>query len=194
MKSLINCLISFFVLVSPALSQKLSPESKKIAFACTQLKNHAGLKQYQLAYLESFPANKKAFVAVFNPEDFTQLYDNAYDYIVEFTNLAKYYPVEVIGKEINIGKDMVWEADAPGYLQQSIVDLGNRYPAIFSKKLHTLPVSQVDGLIRFLADVENHKSYHTYQTLIESLNKLGEKALATKLVIARKLRMRIKDH
>jgi hypothetical protein len=91
----------------------------------------------------------------------------------------------VIGKAINIGKDLKWEADAIGYLQNGIVKMGISQTRIFSEKLNLLPAKQKAHLITFLADEEGIKHDQTYQELINALTKTGEKSLANKLEIAR---------
>lgn len=179
------CLHLFFALPYIALSQPLSPKSKEVKAAWKALNRQPDSKQSQLAYLKAFPSNKRDFVAVFDPDDFTQLYDESNKYIDSFIALAKDYPALVIDKSINIGRNLKWNADAINYLQDAIIELGINNTVMFSIKLNSLSLVEKMHLIKFLADVENYKAYPEYQRLINALTKIGEKALANKFEVAR---------
>lgn len=192
MKAFIFCL---FILISNfVFSQSLSPLSRKIKSAYEELKQHPASVQRQLTYLKVFPQNKERFTTIFDSDNFGELYSDYSEYIDAFISLAKNYPEEVIDKSITIGKNLKWRADATGQMQNSIVDLGNQYTPLFSKKLKALSPVEASNLITFLADVENHKAYPEYQKLIESLQKIGENKLAAKFIHARALRERSNNH
>ena len=176
-----------------SLAQPLSRESKKVKLAFDALAKTPKSRQKQLDYLKSFPQDKQQFIAVFDQNDFSELYSDSYEYITAFFKLSKYYPQQVMDKSINIGKDLKWNADAVGYLQHHIVILGNQQIKIFSTELRRLPESQVNGLITFLADVENHKAYSEYQQLINTLNQIGAKDLSDKFIKARSKREQEKN-
>ncbi|HTK21826.1 MAG TPA: hypothetical protein VL442_20055 [Mucilaginibacter sp.] len=187
--------IYLYLFISNALfAQSLSQTSQKIKTAYEELKRHRAAREKQLAYLKVFPQNKEQFTAIFDPDDFGELYSDNFKYIDAFISLAKNYPGEVIDKLINIGKNLKFRADATGQMQHSIVGLGNQYTPLFSKKLKALSIIEVDHLITFLADVENHKAYSEYQQLIESLQKIGENKLAAKFIRARILREKSDNH
>jgi hypothetical protein len=144
------------LLPSFVFSQSLSKASLRIKAAWQELNKHPYSKQTQLAYLKVFPQNKQQFVELFDKEDFSQLYSGSYKYITTFIELSKHYPDQVMDKAINIGKELVWDADATGQLQQAIVNLGCENTRIFLNKIKALPTSQTNQLIKFLADVESH--------------------------------------
>ena len=181
-------------LAANAFPQGLSIESQNIKTAYEQLKEHPEVKRVQLRYLHKFPNNKKQFLRIFNPDNLGQLYSGSYKYISLFIELAKKYPNEVMDKAIRIGCELKWDADAVGYLQRSIVDLGNEHVKMFSDKLNYLPERQKNGLITFLADVENHKAYHDYQLLIDALTKTNQTKLAEQFIKARAVREKVKNH
>jgi hypothetical protein len=185
---LIACLLFVFALNDVAYSQTLSKESLKIVQAWEYLDKHPNSAKARLAYIKIFPGDQQLFTKIFDPDDYKELYGESYKYIDRFVGLAKFYPKQVIDKSVDIGKDLIWRADATGQLQQSTVELGVSHISIFIKKIKTLPKYKVDHLITFLADVENHKAYAVYQQLIDSLNKTGETRLATKFIRARALR------
>ncbi len=97
-------------------------------------------------------------------------------------------------QKINIGKDLKYDADAIGQLQNEIVHLGNEHINLFLAKLKALPYNQTAHLINLLADVENHKAYPEYQQLIDLLKKRGEVKIANQFITARTLRMKVRDH
>jgi len=187
------CQLLFFASPFVAFSQPLSPQSKEVKAAWEALNKQPDSKQLQLAYLKVFPSNKRDFVAVFEPDDFKQLYSGGEKYIDSFAALAKNYPGAVIDKSINIGKDLQWEADGIGQLQGAIVVMGVNNTIIFSKRLKLLTVIQQSRLIKFLADEDGIKHDQTYQELINGLIKIGEKALAHKFEIARTEREKEKE-
>lgn len=172
--------------------QPLSADSKNVKAAYDELAKHADSKQKQLAYLKAFPENKKQFLEVFGAADFGQLYKGSHEYITAFFELSKKHPAAVIDKSINIGKDLIWDADAVGDLQHSIVEMGNEHTSTFARKVNALTAQQRNNLAKFLADVENHKTYPEYQALIDALNKIHQVKLAGRLIKARTERERIK--
>jgi hypothetical protein len=184
-KFTIACLLLFTALQNTSFCQTLSNDSKKVLAAYEVLEKHPNLKRAQLSYLQAFPGNKSRFLAVFDPENFGQLYSRSDKFIAAFAGLASTFPAEVINKSINIGKDLIWQADATGYLQHAIVQMGNEHTNIFATKLNALPAPQQNNLVKLLADVENHRAYHEYQALIDALNKTHQPKLATLFVNAR---------
>lgn len=83
------------LLVLPLLthSQSLSPKSKRVKAAWEALNKQPDSKQLQLAYLNAFPVNKRDFIAVFEPDDFKQLYSGSKKYIDSFAALADIIPL-----------------------------------------------------------------------------------------------------
>lgn len=183
MKKLFAGLI-FIVLTHAVFAQQLSSKSKEIVAAYNQLQKQPDSKAYQLDYIKVFPGNSTEFIKTFESEDFSQLYNNSYQYVDAFVNLTKYYSSEIIYKSINIGKNLVWEADATGQIQHEIVGMGNSYTAIFIKAIKSLTPKDQSSLITFLADVENHQAYPEYKRLYKSIAHAGEKDLANHFIDA----------
>ncbi len=175
-------------------AQGLSTESKQIQTAWNELKNDATSKQKQVHYIEAFPKNASQFKAVFDPDNFKELYKDSYQYIETFLSLSKVYPIDVINKSLDIGKELIWEADAAGQIQNGIVELGNEHTRLFANKVKSLTLNQRKHLITFLADVENHKAYTIYQQLIVSLKRINEAELSSQFVKARAVRVKQKNH
>jgi hypothetical protein len=171
-----------------------SPEAMKVRSAYAQMKIYPGEKAKQLAFLNAFPSAKQQFMEMFQAANNGQLTSNSHEFIESFIDLAKTYPTQVVDKAINIGKDLTWEADATGYMQHGIVQLGNQYTKIFATKVKSLTEADQDKLIKFLADVENHKAYPEYQQLIDALAKTGEVKLSNKMIEAKDLREKTPNH
>jgi hypothetical protein len=192
-KSILMTAILWSASISTSFSQSLSARSLSVKHAFEALKRDTASTAKQLAYIKVFPANKQQFLAVFPPEDFTQLYDG-HEYIKKFADLVAHYPANVISKAINIGKDLEWDADAVNYLQDELVSMGKTHTRIFVKNIKALPTSQTNSLITFLADSENHASFPEYQLLIDKLKAMHQSILANKFIAARSKRQSIKHH
>jgi hypothetical protein len=189
MRLLLTC--TFSILCSTIFSQKLIPEAQSVKIAFEKLGLNESDKNSKLRYIASFPSNAKTFIRVFNPKNFDQLYSNSYKYIEAFEHCATDFPTEVINKCIDIGKELVWDADAVGDLQQLSVSLAAKYPNVFIKKYNTLSSNEQDKLILFYADVENHDDYKNYQNLIDRMKKNGDYAVSRKLEVARVQRIKV---
>ena len=192
-KYVFNCFLILLVSPDRLLSQQLSVDANRVKQAWEKLSQSPNSKEAQLIYVNTFPDSKKLFMEIFQPDDFKQLYPDSHKYVDSFAGSAKYYPREVIGKSVNIGKDLVWEADATGELQYAIVELGSKYPMLFSNKVKTLSATEIDRLVKFLSDIENFQAFPEYQRLIDSLNKTGSTSLANKFIKARELRKKVKE-
>ncbi len=175
-------------------SQTLIPEAKKLRWAFEKLVSDPASEANQADYVAAFPSNTKTFLDVFSPKQFDQLYENSHKYMEALEQCGKLFPEVVVDKCINIGKHLVWDADAVGYLQKLSVRLASNNPRIFADKYKGLKISEQDSLINFYADVENHSAFKTYQELIDVLNSSGQTEISSKLEAARSKRKRGNDH
>jgi hypothetical protein len=194
MRCKIITLFIFFIIPMGAFTQSLSFKIGWLRTSYNELKENSGSSDKQLAYIQNFPSDSTSFMDIFQPADYKHLYKESHDYINTFFSLSTNHPNEIIDKSINIGEYLIWQGDATGDMQHGIVDLGNSNTKIFASKLHSLTQSHKAHLISFLADVENFTAYPQYQSLINSLNKIGEKTLADEFVNARTLRESEKNH
>lgn len=192
MRTLLLALI--FGLHSAVLAQTLSSESEKIKTAFLKLSADTSNKELQLNYINAFPSDSKTFLAVFHSSTFDQLYDNSHDYLNLFEYCGKKFPENVIGKSVDISKNLVWDADATGYMQHISVKLACWFPVLFVKKYNTLTGPEKNKLVAFYADVENHPKFPEYQKLIDQLKSVGSSDVAKKLELARTNRQKRQDH
>jgi hypothetical protein len=180
----------FFISALNGICQTLSPNSEKIKKAYDQLKVNDSSETLQLNYISAFPNSKEEFLAIFNPDDHKQLSNVSDQYLDMLLVLGDKYPTKVLRKSMNIGKRLKWDADAIGYLQHLIVDVANKHPNVFIEQIDRLHENEKTSLIRFLADVENHRAYPEYQDLIDKLNAAKQNTISKMFIQARKERMK----
>jgi hypothetical protein len=190
----IKLLLIFLLLSLGSHSQILIPDATKVKAAFNKLSADTNSKKLQQLYVAAFPSDTKTFLKIFQTEEFDQLYLDSYKYLDAFEKCAKTFPTQVISKCLNIGKNLDWDADAVGQLQQISVRLAIRHLALFVNKYKTLNSKAQNHLLRFYADVENFKAYPEYQELINKLKNVGEGDIAKKLENERTLRMAKTDH
>jgi hypothetical protein len=115
-------------------------------------------------------------------------------YINALNICATSFPYSVISKCLDISKHLVWDADAVGYLRELDMELIITHLPLFIRKFNTLNIAEQDSLIAFYADIENFSAYPEYQHLVNDLKALHQDALCKKLVMAKRKRMRSRDH
>jgi hypothetical protein len=187
MKILFLVLLSFVNIFSQ--NESLNDDSKLIINAFDDLEINPTSKEFQINYIISFPKNWNTFLSVFQPEDFSQLYNNYTKYIGVLDSLIQFYP-EQIGKIlINLASEAKWEADATGEIQHLLARFASNDPETFSKILKLHSKTQIDNAIEFLADVENYNAYKEYPEIISKLRKLEEYSLADRFEKAKERRI-----
>jgi hypothetical protein len=192
MKPLLTFL--FLLFFQAGFSQSFIPEAIKVKTAFENLSVDPDNKKLQKDYISAFPNDTKTFLKVFQTEGFDQLYSESYKYLNELERCSSSFPNEVINKCINIGKNLVWDADAVGQLQHISVTLNAKYISVFVNCYRKLNTKEQDNLIKFYADVENHNAYKIYQDLIDKLNSVGQRDISEKLETARKNRKQQENH
>ena len=190
----IKLLLIFILFFECAHSQTLIPDALKVKTAFDDLSADTNSKKLQQIYVAAFPSDTKIFLKVFQTEKFDQLYMHSYKYLEAFEKCATRLPTEVVGKCIDIGKNLVWDADAVGQLQEISVRLALKHLTTFVNKYKTLGSKAQDKLLTFYADVENYNAYPEFQELIDKLKNIGEKDIAKKLGSARTIRKSRQNH
>ena len=165
----------------------LSDRARTLTSALTELQRQPDDPRLQLRYLDAFPHDYKSFLQLFDLDH--DLYDG-YDFISTLPSLANEHDAEVGTLLVGLSKDAHWEADAPSHLQQATVAYAGQRTATFVSLVEKLSSSERANLIKFLADVENHRSYKAYQQVIDNLRVLGQDKLAKEFEGARRKRMR----
>jgi hypothetical protein len=175
-------------------SQKLIPDADKIKAAFDKLSADTNNKELQAKYVAAFPSDSGTFSNVFQTIASDRLYSGYYKYLQVVEMCATSFPKEVIGKCIDLGKNLTWDADAIGQLQTISVSIATKYLTEFIGKFNTLTQKEQDKLINFYADVENHNAFPAYEYLIEQLSLNGQKNTSKRLEIARAKRKQMNDH
>ncbi len=186
-------LFLFLIMFNATYSQSLIPEALTVKTAFDSLLLDSTSTSRQQIYVSAFPSDTKTFLRVFASKKFDQLYDG-HDYIETFERCAANFPVEVISKCVDIGKNLVWDADAVSYLQHMSVRLAIDHTTVFIKKFQTLSKAKQSSLVTFYADVENHRVYQAYNELLAKLNSAGASKIANALAEAKTLRIEKGKH
>jgi len=186
--------ISSLLFIATGFSPTLIPEALKLQTAFANLSADPDNKRLQENYIAAFPTDTKTFLIVFQQEKFDQLYSESNKYINELERCSTSFPEKAMSKCINIGKNLIWDADAVGELQQISVTLNARYISVFISLYKNLKNKEQENLIQFYANVENHGTYKIYQDLIDKLNSVGQRDISEKLETARTSRKLQKDH
>jgi hypothetical protein len=175
------------------LNAKISPESAKLEELRMKVEK-CPTETNMCFYLNSFPSSFKKFKFIFygQKDVFDELYDKHEEHLNLLWNLSKKYPKKVLAIWLSIAKDVDEDgyADAIGILQLQLARYGSENPKQFSEALKKENKKDLLSIIRFMADMENHKQYHDYIKLLEKLKELNFIDLFNMFYEARKERMK----
>jgi hypothetical protein len=188
----ITMVLITLLFVQRSFSQTLFPEGQKLKQAYEKLVIDSFNPKLQINYVEAFPSDTGIFLKIFASPKFDQLYDG-FQYIFLFEQCGRLFPKEVIGKCIDIGKNLRWDADAVGYLQRISINLATRNIPEFVAKYNSLSEKKRDDLLNFYADMED-PTFKGFQDLIDELKSVGETSITFKLEKARTDRMQRQHH
>ncbi len=173
----------------------LSPEALNLIKQYELLKTNPTNTNIQLAYLKTFPQNRRGFKNLFDQEDFTELYRSSDQYIFVLGDLFGECRREVGLLLISITRDGAPGCcDAWSTLHKVTTDFAVKDTKSFASILSALDDVARRNVIRFIADKENHYVFRDYQVIINNLKKLREGTLAEQFESERTRRMAIKDH
>lgn len=176
-------------------TDELTLEAQKIKISYENLKQNPNSKELQKTYIEIFPENVEVFKKVFCPETFDQLYMDSHSYIFELGNLSTDFPILVGNKFIKLCIGLKkWDADAIGHVQHTTMEYANSNYNDFVKISHRLNKKDLNDLVTFLADVENHLAYRLYQEFMHKLENHNETELFAQFKKAKEERIIEKDH
>ena len=163
-----------------AAEPKLIPAAERVKVAFVKLSKAPRDLSVQRAYLAAFPNNASEFMAVFMPADFGQLYDG-HDYISALTSIGKALPEETMIKGLTIGAGAKWDADAPNYLQNILLDLAVANPKVFVSSLSSLDGPGQTNALTFLADGTEGPN-EEFITLATQMKKAGRPDLTKRML------------
>lgn len=180
-------------LSSVGAEKKLSSQAQELKSSLAILQANSMDKSAQTKYLQKFPKDILTFRRLFDPPDFSELYDG-HEYILVLSDLAQDQPVQVGELLIGLSKDAPQGADALSHLRQVTAEFGVNNTAMFAKLLHSRSEKEISKVIWYLADVENHHAYPEYPQIIQNLKKIGETKLAQQFEATKKERMKKPAH
>jgi hypothetical protein len=146
-------------------------------------------------YINIFPNCRKEFENIFNPDDFSELYNNSYEYITILEKAPNIFAEDIINLIFNITKDRAPGCcDAWSWLHELATLNAIKNTTIFFNSIKFFKSNEIDNIIKFLADKEAIKFSEEYQMIINNLNTLNEKDFVEKFEKARIKRILEKDH
>ena len=176
-------------------TEKLLPESKKVKTAYDNLVQNPENKEIQKRYINDFPDNADIFKQVFHSPTFDQLYMDCHLYIFKLAELSKNFPGLVGDKLINLCVGLKkWDADAIGHVQHVTMKYANSNYPDFISLIRKLDNKNLNTLVTFLADVENHSVYGDYKDFMSKMKKNNETELTELFTKAKYKRISQKDH
>lgn len=173
----------------------VSPDSAELeALRLSIQKTHDPMLEGK--YLELFPSDHQQFRRIFmgNDDNFDELVDKTKEHLSLIDSLSEKYPKEVLHIWLGVAINGRWDADAVGMFQHQLTRYAVNHTQEFVSALVAIPPEERASIIRFLADVENHRAYVEYPALLESLKDLGYLELHQQFTDARKRRMEQHGH
>jgi hypothetical protein len=176
-------------------TNNLIPKAQKIKAAYEDLLNDPENLELQLRYINDFPENADIFKQVFHSPKFDQLYSDSYIYIEKLSELSNTWPDIVGNKLITICIGLKsWDADAIGHIQHATMGFANLHYANFIEIIKSLNEQDLNTLVAFLADTENHSKYYDFQKFTNKLKQQNEVKLYELFKSAKEKRIEQKDH
>lgn len=173
----------------------LSSQSLKMHESYVKLRSDPDNHQVQIGYLSAFPGEISDFKAVYDPDDFNELYSESNEYIYMLQFLATIHSEEVGSLLINLIKNASKSCcDAWSWLRSMTAAYAVDHTQEFAKILNLQDQTDIDNVIWRLADVENHDAYEEYPKIIARLQEIGELNLAHKFNEAKVRRISMGPH
>ena len=175
-------ILAVLLAIPQACSQdnQLSPAAAELQHLHKLLKANPDNRVLQQRYLQQFPSDVDSFRRLFDPADFSELYDG-YQHIFALKGLMRTHSLQTACLLINIAKHASWKEDAFNYLQEVTAILALDHTAEFAEVIRTFDPVEQEGVVLFLAD-GIHSPVKGYTEIIERLQQCGEDSLAARMV------------
>jgi hypothetical protein len=200
-KTTMKHLLSTFIIVMSfnlsifSQTDKLIPAAKAVKLAYDNLIKNPDNKEIQKRYIIDFPDNAEVFKQVFHSSTFDQLYEDSHLYIFKLAELSKNFPDFVGDKLIRLCIGLKkWDADAIGHIQHVTMGYANSNYYDFIGLIKKLNKQDLNTLVTFLADVENHSAYGDYQKFMDKLKSNNEAGLFDLFENAKETKNSQNDH
>ena len=185
----------FCCLACPASAKEgtLSDTAQKIRAKFIELRSDPQNINLWEEYLRIFPRSKADFKRIFDPDNFSELYNGSHEYIFIFNGAPEVKRNEVFELVVSITKEgSPGCCDAWSALHRVAVTYAIQDTRGFLSSLKSLKHSERQNVIKFIADKENHRAFGDYQVVIDKLRSLDEQEIASEFENARKLRTKAK--
>lgn len=140
-------------------------------------------------YIKIFPNNNTEFENIFNPDDFSELYNNSFEYINILEKAPDNFTKKIINLIFKITKNGAPGCcDAWSWLHELATINAIQNTTIFFDSLKLLETHEINNIIKFLADIEAIKFSKKYQMIIDNLKIINEKDFVIKFEKARRTR------
>jgi hypothetical protein len=199
MKRVIKFINIFIILLSlifintsllHAQKRKISLQAERISQNFIELKEDLNNNKLWANYLVVFPNNKKDFKSIFDPDDFSELYNGSVQYIFILNQAPANLKQAIVKLLLNITK-----TGAPGccdawsalymVIENYVLNDTNDFIAL----LKPLKQKEKQNVIKFIADKEAIEFSKEYQTIIDILKSKNENELAAGFETARRQRI-----
>ena len=183
----------FFCLASPVSAKEvtLSDRAKNIRAKFVELRNNIDNTNLWEEYLKILPKTKTDFKRIFDPDDFSELYNSSHEYIFILNSTPETNRKEIIALVFSITKlGARGCCDAWSALHEVAVTYAIQDTRGFLSSLKSLNAKERQNVIKFIADKENHRVFEDYQVIIDKLTNLQEQEIAKEFENARTLRMK----
>jgi hypothetical protein len=190
----INTAILIVILALTAAAQDLaSPRDAKLEDLRKAIETNP-TNSDKLKYLKLFPRTCGSFRTTFYGSNLNELYPTYEQHLSLLQGLFDQYPKKVISIWLGVATYCSWEGDALGDLQHQLAKFGAKDTKTFAIVLLAKPKTERLSIIRFLADVENHRVYWDYQLIQKNLKQLGFHTLERAFTAAKNRQIKERDH
>ncbi|HLQ24460.1 MAG TPA: hypothetical protein VK138_01120 [Acidiferrobacterales bacterium] len=185
--------LGFLAFFAAAKDTALSDTAHKVRAAFLSLQSNPNNVKSWEEYLDLFPKTKSEFKQIFDPDDFSELYNNSHEYIFILNSAPEMKRKLVSEKVVSITKGGAPGCcDAWSALHSVAATYAIQDTSSFVSLLKKLKLPERQNVIKFIADQENHRAFEEYQIIINKLKELNENEIAKEFENARTLRMKAK--
>ena len=189
MLKFLNCLTFALIFVAAAQAQGvISPNSFRLDTLRKAIESRQSNPPNR-EYLRRFPKTCWDFKRIFYGSNLDELSPAYEQHMALLQRLYSKYPQTVVSIWFGIATNCAWDADALSEVQDQLARYGSRQTKAFAETLNSIPRVKRQSIIRFLADVENHRAYPSYKIIQINLKKTGYRRLEKEFEQAKANRM-----
>src|SRR5712692_9433328 len=178
--------LCFLACTAAAKDTVLSDSARKVKAAFLTLQSSPNDLKVWSEYLGLFPKSKSEFKRIFDPDDFSELYNNSHEYIFILNTAPEIKRRAILEMVVSVTKEGAPGCcDAWSALHRVAATYAVQDTPSFVSLLKKLNSPERQNVIKFIADKENHKAFVEYQVIINQLKEINEKEIAKEFENAR---------